>query len=585
MLILSANVYPYAFLPLCIIFTSLKGGAGLSMNKLNLLQKLLLLTLLPLVIIIVSLSSISYSVEKEGLERDVTEFRQSLMKERKQELREVTEIALGIIAYQKSLPSGGDIDAALRDIRFGSAGYFYIYDTKGTSIFHAVKPEMQGKNFIDLKDTKGNKLIVGLLNAAQKGDGIYSFYFQKPGSSEQIEKIGYATMIPNSNWMIGTGAYVDDIEKVIANYSNKAEKALSEKVMFTFMISIALIIVTAIIIYIAAVKMVRPIQRMADNLNYIAKGEGDLTRRLEINGNDEIAQLGRSFNLFVDKLKNIITDISEATIGINQAGRDMDQQSRGIATQLKDHNNETEQVVSAVTEMSSTANEVASNTNQVAEATRAVSEDVNHAQSCVETSLTEVSALVEEINGAASSMNALTEQSQEINKVLSVIGAIADQTNLLALNAAIEAARAGEHGRGFAVVADEVRSLASRTQKSTLEINEMLGELHRLVELSAKAMSLSQERSVRSVDSSRAISDSLHSVTSGISSINNMSTQIATAATEQSSVTEEITRNVYQIQSIVNSLTEGSIEAEKIARGVLIEGNKLNQLVGQFKIK
>jgi len=555
------------------------------MNKLNLLQKLLLLTLLPLVIIIVSLSSISYSVEKEGLNRDVAEFRQSLMKERKQELREVTEIALGIIAYQKSLPNGGDIDAALRDIRFGSAGYFYIYDTEGNNIFHAVKPAMQGNNFIDLKDTKGNKLIVGLLNAAQKGDGIYSFYFQKPGSSEQIEKIGYATMIPNSNWMLGTGAYVDDIEEVIANYSIAAEKALSKKVMFSFMFSIGLIIVTAIIIYIAAVKMVRPIQRMADNLNDIAKGEGDLTRRLEIHGNDEIAQLGRSFNLFVDKLKNIITDISEATIGINQAGRDMDQQSHGIATQLKDHNNETEQVVSAVTEMSSTANEVASNTNHVAEATRAVTEDVNHAQSCVETSLTEVSALVEEINGAASSMNALTEQSQEINKVLSVIGAIADQTNLLALNAAIEAARAGEHGRGFAVVADEVRSLASRTQKSTLEINEMLGELHRLVELSAKAMSMSQQRSVRSVDSSRAISDSLHSVTSGMTSINDMSTQIATAATEQSSVTEEITRNVYQIQNIVNSLTEGSVEAEKIARGVLIEGNKLNQLVGQFKIK
>ena len=580
LLILSANVYPMYNLHL-----PLKGGSGLSMNKLNLLQKLLLLTLLPLVIIIVSLSSISYSVEKEGLNRDVAEFRQSLMKERKQELREVTEIALGIIAYQKSLPNGGDIDAALRDIRFGSAGYFYIYDTEGNNIFHAVKPAMQGNNFIDLKDTKGNKLIVGLLNAAQKGDGIYSFYFQKPGSSEQIEKIGYATMIPNSNWMLGTGAYVDDIEEVIANYSIAAEKALSKKVMFSFMFSIGLIIVTAIIIYIAAVKMVRPIQRMADNLNDIAKGEGDLTRRLEIHGNDEIAQLGRSFNLFVDKLKNIITDISEATIGINQAGRDMDQQSHGIATQLKDHNNETEQVVSAVTEMSSTANEVASNTNHVAEATRAVTEDVNHAQSCVETSLTEVSALVEEINGAASSMNALTEQSQEINKVLSVIGAIADQTNLLALNAAIEAARAGEYGRGFAVVADEVRSLASRTQKSTLEINEMLGELHRLVELSAKAMSMSQQRSVRSVDSSRAISDSLHSVTSGMTSINDMSTQIATAATQQSSVTEEITRNVYQIQNIVNSLTEGSVEAEKIARGVLIEGNKLNQLVGQLKIK
>ena len=554
------------------------------MNKLNLLQKLLLLTLLPLIVILILLSSISYSLEKEGLTNNIAEFRHALLKERKRELKEVTEVASGIVAYQMSLPNQGNIEEALRDIRFGTAGYFYIYDTSGKNIFHAIKPELQGKDLINLKDTKGNKIIEGLLDTAQKGDGIYSFYFQKPGSSTQFEKLGYATMIPNTNWMLGTGAYIDDIEESINQYSASVTKSFNEKIWLIVSISIALIILTTIIIFFVAARMVKPIKRMADNLNDIAQGEGDLTQRLDIHGHDEISQLGKSFNLFVDKLRNIIADISTATTGINKAGVDMNHQSTEIASQLHHHNDQTDQVVSAVTEMSSTASEVASNTNQVAEATQAVSIDVKHAQECVETSLTEVSALVEEINGAVTSMSALSEQSQKINQVLTVIGAIADQTNLLALNAAIEAARAGEQGRGFAVVADEVRSLASRTQKSTLEINEMLEELHRLVGLSVNAMSLSQERSVRSVDSSKTISQSLHSVTESITSINDMSTQIATATTEQSSVTEEITRNVYEIQNIVNSLTSSSIEAEKIASDVLSEGGKLEGLVGQFKI-
>ena len=554
------------------------------MNKLNLLQKLLLLTLLPLIVILILLSSISYSLEKEGLTNNIAEFRHALLKERKRELKEVTEVAAGIVAYQMSLPNQGNIEEALRDIRFGTAGYFYIYDTSGKNIFHAIKPALQGKDLINLEDTKGNKIIEGLLNTAQKGDGIYSFYFQKPGSSTQFEKLGFATMIPNTNWMLGTGAYIDDIEESISQYSASVTKSFNEKIWLIVSISIALIILTTVIIFFVAARMVKPIKRMADNLNDIAQGEGDLTQRLEIVGHDEISQLGKSFNLFVDKLRNTIADISTATTGINKAGRDMNQQSTEIASQLYHHNDQTDQVVSAVTEMSSTASEVASNTNQVAEATQAVSIDVMHAQECVETSLTEVSALVEEINGAVTSMSALSEQSQKINQVLTVIGAIADQTNLLALNAAIEAARAGEQGRGFAVVADEVRSLASRTQKSTLEINEMLEELHRLVGLSVNAMSLSQERSVRSVDSSKTISQSLHSVTMSITSINDMSTQIATATTEQSSVTEEITRNVYEIQNIVNSLTSSSIEAEKIASDVLSEGGKLEGLVGQFKI-
>ena len=189
-----------------------------------------------------------------------------------------------------------------------------------------------------------------------------------------------------------------------------------------------------------------------------------------------------------------------------------------------------------------------------------------------------------EINLAAEQVDSLSDQSKKINSVLSVIGGIAEQTNLLALNAAIEAARAGEQGRGFAVVADEVRSLASRTQVSTLEISEMLSELHNLVSDAVAAMQASQSSCNRSVESSRAISESLGAVTTSVRSINDMSTQIATAALEQSSVTEEINRNVFAIQEIVNELTISSKTTSTVGQHLAARGENLGQLVGQFKI-
>ena len=554
------------------------------MNNLKLLNKLLLLTLLPLVIILVLLTSVTYKLEMEALDNNILEFRASLIEERKMQLKEITEVALGAIEYQKSLPDGGDINGALRNLRFGTAGYFFIYDTKGTNIFHAMKPELEGKNLIGLTDPKGNKIIVGLIQAARAGTGISSYYFQKPGTSEEIEKLGYAVMIPDTQWLLGTGAYIDDIEKVINKYAEKEGAALNDRLLLSLFISVTLIVVTIFVIVFVAGRIVNPIKRMAVNLNDIAQGEGDLTKRLEIHGNDEIAQLGNSFNLFVDKLRKIISDISVTTVSITKAGGEISQESIDIASKLENHNVETSHVATAITEMSSTANEVAQNTTQVADATQAVTVDIKDAQDRVDTSLTEIEALVEEINGAAKNMDSLSEQSQKINNVLTVIGSIAEQTNLLALNAAIEAARAGEQGRGFAVVADEVRNLASRTQTSTLEINEMLNELHLLVETSVESMALSQERSVRSVESSHAISDSLTAVTSAVTSINEMSINIAAATTEQSSVTEEVNRNICAIQEIVNSLTDSSAEAKVISGNVLDDGEKLNSLVGQFKI-
>ncbi|EKT4487271.1 MULTISPECIES: methyl-accepting chemotaxis protein [Shewanella] len=552
------------------------------MSSLSLRNKLLLLALLPLLTVSIVLMLASWTVESDALESEITNFREKLLNERRQELVHVTEVAKEIVSFQRG--QGGDYKAALRDVRFGSAGYFFVYDGNGKNLFHALLPNLEGTDQIGMTDPKGTKIIVGLLNAARNGDGILTYYYQKPGTNELVEKIGYAAMIPGTDWIIGTGAYVDDIEASVAEYRQTALADMEEKLWLTLMIVIVITLITAMLILFAAQRTVTPIRNMLDNLNDIAQGEGDLTKRLQVRGEDEIAQLGQAFNRFVDKLQRIIRDVTTATHEVQDASGSIHAQTQAIAAQLANHNNETDQVVTAITEMSSTAQEVAMNTTQVAEATHTATDEVAKAQECVDTSLTEISTLMAEINSAADHIQSLNEQSQKINSVLSVIGGIAEQTNLLALNAAIEAARAGEQGRGFAVVADEVRSLASRTQASTLEINEMLSELHRLVSQAVAAMEESQQSCHRSVESSRLISESLGAVTSSVTSINDMSTQIATAATEQSSVTEEINRNVYAIQEIVAELLHSSEEAARVSQTVSHSGDNLGQLVNQFRV-
>ncbi|KPZ70098.1 Methyl-accepting chemotaxis protein PctC [Shewanella sp. P1-14-1] len=554
------------------------------MSNLSLRNKLLGLALIPLTFILAVMLSIYYFTEKSALEEDIQHFRSELIAERNNQMKEQLEIATAVYEYQRSLGDNGNFKAALRTLRFGSAGYFYIYDDSGLSIFHGVNDSLEGQNKIDMADPNGTKIVVGLLDAAKSGKGSFTYFYRKPGSNELVEKLGYAVMIPNSNWMLGTGAYIDDIEASITEYRQYTQEKMNEQVGMFLLLAIILALVTGMIVVFASHKMVSPIQNMAESLNDIAKGEGDLTKRLTVSGKDEIAQLGLAFNLFVEKLQAIITEVSGATDEVKGAAKTINDQTVTISNQLYSHNSEVDQIVTAITEMSATANDVAQNTNSVAEATDDASDYVLKAQECVDISLNEVSQLMNQIDSAADNISSLSEQSKKINSVLSVIGGIAEQTNLLALNAAIEAARAGEQGRGFAVVADEVRSLASRTQASTVEINEMLSELHKLVGQAVDAMEQSQKSGVRSVDSSKAISESLGAVTSSVTSINDMSTQIATAATEQSSVTEEINRNITSVQEIVNELLSSSQQAAEVSTSVASSGDYLSTLVSQFKV-
>ncbi|OOE69556.1 chemotaxis protein [Salinivibrio sp. IB868] len=555
--------------------------------KLMFKTKILLLAIVPLIASMLIMSAVTAYNEQALIEENIATFREKLVNERKKQLKEVTQVAENIV---KRLNPGtsearlAEVKTALTDVQFGETGYFFIYNKQGINVFHPVKPALEGKNLIDFTDPKGNKVIQGLLEAAHRGDGYFNFMFDKPGTDALIDKIGYAVMVNNGQWLLGTGAYTDDIEQEVAAYRTDAEQTLDAQIFRLTLLGISTVIITVLLVSWFAQRIGEPVKNMLDKLNDIASGEGDLTQRLHVHGYDEIAQLGHAFNRFVEKLQHTIQRVAQVTAQVNSTACDMAQQTSAVAEKLQTHDNETEQVVTAVTEMSSAAQEVAQNTTQVADAATSATQDAQNAQAQVRESEASVEKLVAKMSESSGQVDQLKAQSDKITSVLSVIGEIAEQTNLLALNAAIEAARAGEQGRGFAVVADEVRTLASRTQTSTHEIRDMLDGLHVHVDSAVKTIADSDQECQSMATISAQIGERITSVSAAFSQVNDMTSQIASAASEQTTVTEDIHRNLVSIRDIVASLLNSSEASSHAAEELSSLGQDLDTLVGQFKV-
>ncbi|MCE7616749.1 methyl-accepting chemotaxis protein, partial [Vibrio fluvialis] len=309
-----------------------------------------------------------------------------------------------------------------------------------------------------------------------------------------------------------------------------------------------------------------------------------LTARLKVESHDEVGEVAQAFNAFMDKLHPLIVDLRTSAQDVQSAAADLDVQTTQSSQQMNSHCMETDKVVAAVTEMSATAREVANNTNSTAQAIDSANRQIMDAQKEVNLAIEGIGELVNEVNLTSDAIQELSQQTEQITKVLNVIGDIAEQTNLLALNAAIEAARAGEQGRGFAVVADEVRSLASRTQNSTQEIGEMLQSLHQGVSKAVSSMALSQDRGEKTALESVQIKDSLSGISDAVSVIHDMGIQTASAAEQQSAVAEDINQNLVSIQQIVNELSDNLQRSESISTRLAQSGQQMGNLVGHFKL-
>jgi methyl-accepting chemotaxis protein len=565
------------------------------MNNLRMQNKLLLIAIVPMIIALSVALAIIASLQAKSVTSMINNHESLLLGERQKQISDAVKITQKIIQRQMAITSANNLNqqqnlADVRDLlkqaRYGdkSLGYFFIYDSKGINIADASNDANQGQNRFALQDKNGVMLIQELIKASQSGGGFVEYVYPKPGTDSLQPKLSYSAPIVGTDWFIGTGVYIDDIDKDLASYSASAWQQLYTQIQYAVISAIVIVILTSLMMLWIAKRVANPINDMLNTLNDIADGEGDLTRRLEVKGSDEIAQLGNAFNRFTSKLQCIISSVADVTRQVTDSASSLSLQTQKTTAQLSIHNNETDQVVTAVTQMNTTANDVAENVIQVADATQLATQDSLLAQDNVSTSNNAITNLVNNVEQASGHMTSLHDQSQKIDHVLQVIGAIAEQTNLLALNAAIEAARAGEQGRGFAVVADEVRSLACRTQDSTLEIKVMLDGLHEFVAQAVSAMKTSQETSAHVMQSSTKISGSLSAVTDAVDGINDMTTQIATAATEQSSVSDEINRNMINIRDVVTQLLTSSHETTQVSTDLSAAGEELESLLSQFKL-
>jgi methyl-accepting chemotaxis protein len=326
-----------------------------------------------------------------------------------------------------------------------------------------------------------------------------------------------------------------------------------------------------------------PIRAVASGLEGIAQGEGDLTLSLTVRGQDETAQLASWFNQFLSSIRQLILNIGQAAVHIQQTSGTSAQVSENMAEAAERQRESVDMVSTAFHEMVATANEVARACNQAAESADNGQHLTRRGQQQIDTAVSSVELLSCEISQSAAAMQQLEQDNNNIQSILSTIRSIAEQTNLLALNAAIEAARAGEQGRGFAVVADEVRALAKRTADSTAEIDGLLSSLAQRTRQMTKQMHASLEVSRRTVASINEASSSFGLVRESVDVIRDMNTQIATAAEEQHQVAEDINRHISQIHGDAQLVAGLARSAHGDSQNLSSLSNELNGLVHRFR--
>ncbi|EKK9985892.1 methyl-accepting chemotaxis protein [Vibrio vulnificus] len=355
-----------------------------------------------------------------------------------------------------------------------------------------------------------------------------------------------------------------------------------------WMITLALLVCAAIIIVTSVILLqvsFKPLSRLNRVVADLSQGNGDLTQRLAIESKDEIGQISHSINLFIEKLQQMFIDVANSSKEIDHAVVDLSSQSRSNLRTLNQHTQETEQAITAIEEMSASANAIAQSADDAALLTERTNRYADESKHTVTGAVDSVSGLVTQVSSMSHTISRMNDDTKHITSVLEVIGAIAEQTNLLALNAAIEAARAGEQGRGFAVVADEVRALASRTQQSTTQINEMLAKLKTTTENVVKEMDSTRNRCEETAERTNQVMDSLNVVTDSVAEINNLNTLIATSAMEQRQVTQEVSKNMAAIQEMVRELNNNAAQVTSVSDELQNTSHALTDVVGRFKVQ
>lgn len=514
---------------------------------------------------------------------DIYEYRQNLQAGKIDKLQSVVDIAISVIDEEHERFKNGEITEQqaqenakniIKQLRYQGKEYYWIHNTNNVMVMHPIKPSLNGKNVAGVKDPNGKALFVEMTNLVnRKGTGEVEYYWPKPGSEEAVPKLSNVKKSKHWNWIVGSGVYIDDVE-------HEFTSTISKRITFL----VLLLVASFFIVYRIVGSIVRPIKKTTLAMNNIASGDGDLTQRLKSKGDDELALLSRAFNKFAENVQQVILRMNNNGDQVVSQTQHLEEVTERSSNLLNDHKKETEQVATAVYEMSATINEVAQNAAEASQSVQNVKQKASSAQNVVQQSIASINSLASSVDQASETIKALAEETENIGSILDAIRGIAEQTNLLALNAAIEAARAGEQGRGFAVVADEVRSLAKRTQDATEEIQTMIEQLQQGANSAVTVISNGNSVAQASVEKSGVVGEVLTEITSDINSVSDMNLQIASATEQQSATVELINKNVDNINHAFTETAETSRQVEHASSELKAVADDMHELIKTFKV-
>ncbi len=555
------------------------------MSKVSIKFRVYILSIIPILFTTLGMMYAGYKQMSALNQSQIELISRQLIEQKKTELKSYVDIASSALEVLRE--ENASLEAVVKDIsslRFGENGYFFGYDSHGVRIFLGKSQAGIGKNFWDLKDSKGNLLIQNLIKQAKNGEGYSSYYFPKPGETEASEKFSYVVYAPEWDLVIGTGFYFDEVEEIATQMADISGKKMQDNIWAMALMSGVIVLLVVVFTVLVSRSILHPLKQFDCSVRAFAGGDADLTARMENYSVPEYGSLSENFNKFVANLQSIISQLSSTSDSVARETRLMSDRANQVDSLSSAQKEETEQVATAITEMTATAQDISHNATSAADAAQTADGKAKEAMDTVNSAVSSVGILAEKLEFAGTVMDKLEGNVAHISASLNMIQDIAEQTNLLALNAAIEAARAGEQGRGFAVVADEVRKLASRTQQSTGDIHDTIEQLKLATSDAVRSMQDSRGQSEDTVDKANMASRALEEILYSISMIMDMNTLIATATEEQSKVGHEITERVVIISDQSSQIATIADKNRASSRELLSNTQNLEKLVNRFTI-